>query len=74
MRDGVPEIEMNDDLNFLAMAHRDKQIYRQILKIVFSNALVELLLIKLGDSAYTCSSQFNSGITEKQNELQLLAP
>ena len=26
MRYGVPEIEMNDDLNFSAMAHSDKQI------------------------------------------------
>ena len=41
MRHGVPEIEMNDDLNFLAMAHSDKQISRQISTIVFSNALVE---------------------------------
>ena len=30
MRHGVPEIEMNDDLNFSAMAHSDKQISRQI--------------------------------------------
>ena len=51
MRQGVPEIEINDDLNFSAMAHSDKQISRQILTIVFSNALVETLLIKLGDSA-----------------------
>ena len=26
MRHGVPEIEMNDDLNFSAMAHSEKQI------------------------------------------------
>ena len=51
MRQGVPEIEINDDLNFSAMAHSDKQISRQILTIVFSNALMETLLIKLGDSA-----------------------
>ena len=35
MRHGVPEIEMNDDLNFSA----DKQISRQISTIVFANAL-----------------------------------
>ena len=51
MRHGVPEIEMNDDLNFSAMAHSDKQISRHISTIVFSNALVETLLLKLGDSA-----------------------
>ena len=39
IRHGVPEIEMNDDLNFLAMANSDKQISRQISTIVFSNAL-----------------------------------
>ena len=50
-RHGVPEIEMNDDLNFSAMAHSDKQISRHISTIVFSNALVETLLLKLGDSA-----------------------
>ena len=50
-RHGVTEIEMNNDLNFSAMAHIDKQISRQISTIVFSNALVETLLIKLGDSA-----------------------
>ena len=47
---GVPEIEMNSDLNFSAMAHADKQISRQISTIVFSNAFVEALLIKLGDT------------------------
>ena len=51
MRHGVLEIEMNDDLNFSAMVHSDKQISRQISTIVFSNALVEALLVKLGDSA-----------------------
>ena len=50
-RYGVTEMEMNDDLNFSAMAHIDKQISRQISTVVFSNALVETLLIKLGDSA-----------------------
>ena len=35
MRHGVPEIEMNDDLNFSAMAHSDKQLSRQISTIVF---------------------------------------
>ena len=39
---------------------------KQISTIVFSNALVEMLIIKLGDS-YTCSSE----VTEKQNKLQL---
>ena len=39
MRYGVPEIAMNDDLNFSAMAHSDKQISQQILTTVFSNAL-----------------------------------
>ena len=38
---GVPEIEMNDDFNFSAKAHSDKQISRQISTIVFSNALME---------------------------------
>ena len=47
---GVPEIEMNNDLNFSAMAHADKQISRQISTIVFSNAFVKALLIKLGDT------------------------
>ena len=51
MRHGVPEIEMTDNLNFSAMAHSDKQISRQTLTSVFWNALVETLLIKLGDSA-----------------------
>ena len=51
MRHGVPEIKMKDDLNFSAIAHSDKQISRQISTIVFSNALVETLLIKLGDNA-----------------------
>ena len=41
---GVPEIEMEDDLNFPAMAHNDKQISWQISTIVFSNALMETLL------------------------------
>ena len=27
MRHGMPEIEINDDLNFSAMAHSDKQIF-----------------------------------------------
>ena len=49
MRHGVPEIEMNDDLNFFAHGPQ-RQIYRQVPNIVFSNALVETLLIKLGDS------------------------
>ena len=39
MRHAVPEIEMNDDLNFQAMTHSRKQISRQIPTIVFSNAL-----------------------------------
>ena len=51
MHHGVPEIEMKDDLNFSAIANRDKQISRQISTIVFPNALVETLLIKLGDNA-----------------------
>ena len=50
-RHGVPEIEKNDDLNFSAMAHSDKQISQQMSTIVFSNALVETLLIKLADNA-----------------------
>ena len=52
MLHGMPEIEMNDDLNFSAIAHSDKQISRQTsTMIVFSNALVETLLTKLRDSA-----------------------
>ena len=51
MRHGVPEIEMNDNLNFSSMTHSDKQIFRKISTIIFSIALVETLLIKLGDSA-----------------------
>ena len=51
MRHGMPEIEMNDELNFSSMAHSDKQISQQISTIVFSNALVETLLKKLRDSA-----------------------
>ena len=35
MRHGVPQIEMNDDLNFSTMAHNDKQISQQVLTIVF---------------------------------------
>ena len=50
IRHGVSEIEMKNDLNFSAIAHCDKQISGQISSIVFSNALVETLLIKLGDS------------------------
>ena len=49
-RHGVPEIEKNDDLSFSAMAHSDKQISQQMSTIVFSNALVETLSIKLADS------------------------
>ena len=67
MRHGVLEIEIKDDLNFSAMAHSDKQISRKILTIIFSNALVETLLIKLGDSAL-----YIRAVTEKQNELQLM--
>ena len=51
MRHGMPEIKMKDDFNFSAIAHSDKQISQQISTIVFSNALVKTLLIKLGDSA-----------------------
>ena len=51
MSHGVPEIEMNDDLNFSGHGPSDKQISRQISTIVFSNALAETLLTKLGDSA-----------------------
>ena len=42
--------DLKDDLNFSAIAHSDKQISQQI-STIFSNALVETLLIKLGDSA-----------------------
>ena len=52
MRHGVPEIEINDDLNFSAIAHSGK--HWNILANIdyrFYNALVEALLIKLGDSA-----------------------
>ena len=38
MRHGVPEIVLNDDLNFSATVHSDKQTSRQISTIVFSNA------------------------------------
>ena len=48
MHHGVPEIEMNNDFNFSAKAHGNKQISRQISTIVFSNALVEMLLKKTG--------------------------
>ena len=51
IRHEVPEIEMKDVLNFSAIAHSDKQISRQISTVVFSNALVETLSVKLGDSA-----------------------
>ena len=70
MRHGVQEIKMNDDFNFLAMAHSDKQISRQISTIVFSNTLVETLLIKLGDS--TLCVLFAS--YRKSERIQLLAP
>ena len=43
MHHSVPEIEMNEDLNFSSVAHGDKQISWQISSIVFSNALVETL-------------------------------
>ena len=67
---GVPDIEMNDDLYFSAMAHSDKQISRQISTIVFSNAVVETLLIKLGDSALYVFF----GSYRKTERIQLLAP
>ena len=51
---------MKDDLSFSTIAHGDKQISLQISTIVFSNALLETLLIKLGDSILKCSS----GVTE----------
>ena len=35
MSHGVPKIEMNDDLNFSAMANSDKEISWQISTIVF---------------------------------------
>ena len=38
MHHSVPEIEMNSDLNFLAMANSDKQISLEISTIIFSNA------------------------------------
>ena len=38
-------------LNFSAIAHSDKQISLRISSIVFSNASVGTLLIKLGDNA-----------------------
>ena len=67
MRHGVPEIEMN---HFLAMVQSDKQISRQISTIVFSNALVETLLIKLGDSAlYVLFGSYR-----KTERIQHLAP
>ena len=67
MRHGVPEIE----INFSAIAHSDKQVSLQISTIVFSNALVETLLIKLGDNAFYV---LLAEVIEKQNKLQLLAP
>ena len=47
----LPEIKMKCDLNFSAIAHSNKQklISWQISIVVFSNALMEMLLIKLGD-------------------------
>ena len=51
MRHGVPEIEMKDDLSFSAIVHSDKYPAWQIPTVVFSNDLVETLLIKLGESA-----------------------
>ena len=66
---GVPEREMNDDLNFSGMVHSDKQISRQTSTIVFSNTLVETLLIKLGDSAlYVLFKSYR-----KTERIQLLA-
>ena len=60
MRHGVPEIEMNDDLDSSAMAHsRQTNITQQISTIVFSNALMETLIIKLGNSAsYVLSGSY----------------
>ena len=71
MRHGVPEIEMNDDLSFSnsAMNHSDKQRFCQISTIVFSNAFVETLLIKLGDSAL----YMLFGSYRKKERIQLLA-
>ena len=40
-----------NSVTFSAMAHSDKQISRQISTIVFSSALVETLLIQLGNRA-----------------------
>ena len=45
-RHGVPEIEMEDDLAFSAIAHSDKQISRQMSTIVFSNALFIIVNVK----------------------------
>ena len=50
--------------NFSAIAHSDKQVFRKISTIVFSNALVETLLIKLGDSALTLE-----GIREGEGQI-----
>ena len=53
---GVPDIEINDDLYFSAMAHSDKQISRQISTIVFSNAVVEQYHLSLhGLCFYSCT-------------------
>ena len=70
MRHGVPEIEMNDDHNFSAMTHSDKQISRQISTIVFSNTLLEALLMKLVDSAFYMLFR----CYRKTERIQLLAP
>ena len=69
MRYGVPEIEMNKDVNFSAMGYSHKQRSRQISTIVFSNVLVETFLIKLGDS----TSYVLFGSYRKTERIQLLA-
>ena len=70
MHHGVPEIEMNNDFNFSAKAHGNKQISRQISTIVFSNALVEMLLKKkLGDDTL-----YLRELQKKKERKKLLAP
>ena len=67
MRHGAPEIDMNDDLNFSAMAHSEKQISRQISTIVFSNALVSWW--KRYSALYVLIGSYR-----KTERMQLLAP
>ena len=70
MRHGVPEIEVNDDLNILAMAHRRQTNIPANIDYHHFKCLGGKLLIKLGGSAlYVLFWSYR-----KKERIQLLAP